>query len=338
MKIIASMSAIVLLVAILNVTTAQRDTSVSSLGAPCDVFTPGQNTPENSATSDRQNADIANSDNRTPEEQPAVRVNDLSENKSAPLMMSEISENLYVVTGDGGNVAIQVTTEGAVLVDNKFSRNHDKLTACVARVTNLPIKYMIGTHHHADHMGGNPSLSTETLIVAHDNARANMIAGNQPAPPAVVFSSKTSLFLGDSTIDIHHFGNGHTNGDSVVLFTEHRVLHTGDLFVEGLPFIDYANGGNSADWVDTLGGILTLDFDTVVPGHGPILVKRDLQTFRDRLITLRIRTLQLIQRGLTQQQTLAQLETTDLGWTLTSGSLFVRRSFPDFYKELLDEL
>ena len=329
LKIIASMSGIVLLVAAGGAAVTQTDVPEPSPGPPCVLtFTPASDPPENDDTADTVN--------ELSSPVVAVRTRALG---PAPLLMSQIDDDLYVVTGSGGNVAVHITSEGAVLVDDKFASNHGELVGCVARVTDLPIRYVIGTHHHEDHMGGNEPLvsSARVRVLAHENVRTNMIAKKQPAPPDVVFAEKTSLFLGEATIEVYHFGHGHTNSDAVVLFPELNVLHAGDLFVDGLPFIDYANGGSSADWIDTLGGILGLDFETVIPGHGPLMTKSDVQAFRDRFVTLRTRTMQLIYRGVTKEKALAQLETTDLKWALTPDSLFVRHSFPDFYDELLDE-
>ena len=328
LKIIASMSGIVLLIAAGLTAVSQTEVPEPLLGTPCALFTP---------TPDPREVD-ENADAAAVPPSPAPPVTTRARGV-ASLLMLEVADDLYVVTGSGSNVAVHVTNEGTVLVDDKFARNHDELMGCVARVTDLPIRYVVGTHHHGDHMGGNEPLTAAggVLVLAHENVRTNMVAGNQPAPPEVVFTKKTSLVLGEATVEVHHFGRGHTNGDAVVLFPELEVLHAGDLFVDGLPFIDYANGGSSADWIETLGGVLSLDFETVIPGHGPVMTKRDVQSFRDRFVTLRTRMTQLIDRGVTKERALAQLETRDLEWALTPDSLFVRRSFSDFYDEVAGE-
>ncbi len=253
------------------------------------------------------------------------------------LTIVPIATDLYLIAGGGGNVTMYVTPVGTVLVDRKLPNAHDALLACVTRVTSSPIEYVIGTHHHDDHIGGTRALSPVARVVTHKNTRAHMLAANHPTPD-LVFTAKTSLFLTDAPIEVYHFGNGHTNGDAVVLFPTERVLHAGDLFVQGLPFIDYANGGNSADWIAALGGILALDFDMVIPGHGLPLQKHDVQIFRDRLLTLRTRATQLVRRGVSPQQTLELLETSDLGWPLSPDAPFVQQSFPEFYNELVVEL
>lgn len=253
-----------------------------------------------------------------------------------PLGIEEVKEGLYVITGSSGNVAVRVTSEGVVLVDNKFERNYDDIVQLVGGVTDQPIAYVIGTHHHGDHMGGNPLFAAHAEIIAHANARVNMLTGGQPGAPRMVFRRTTSLFVGDVETRAHHFGPGHTNGDAVVEFPDLRVIHTGDLVVEGTPFIDYANGGSTKAWVDTLGEILELDFDTAIPGHGPILVKADVQQFRDKLVTLRARMSQLIDRGVPEEDVSSQLYTVDLDWPLAPDGLFVSRSLSGFYEELTE--
>ena len=255
---------------------------------------------------------------------------------SLPLEMEEVKEGLYLITGSGGNVAARVTSDSVVLVDNKFERNHDDITRLVGQVSDRPIAYVIGTHHHGDHMGGNPLFATHAEIIAHANARVRMLADGQPAPPRVVFRRTTSLFLGDIEIRAHHFGRGHTDGDAVVEFPDLQTIHTGDLFVEGTPFIDYASGGNSKEWVDALGKVLELDFDTVIPGHGPVMVKTDVQRFRDKLVTLRARMSQLIDRGVLKENVSSHLHTDDLDWPLAPDGLFVSRSLPGFYDEMTE--
>ncbi len=260
----------------------------------------------------------------------------VGEQPAGPLGMEEVKEGLYLITGSGGNVAARVTSDSVVLVDNKFERNHDEIVQLVGQVSDRPIAYVIGTHHHGDHMGGNPLFATHAEIIAHANARAHMLADGLPAPPRVVFRRTTSLFVGDIEIRAHHFGRGHTDGDAVVEFPDLRTIHTGDLFVEGTPFIDYANGGSSKEWVDALGKVLELDFDTVIPGHGPIMVKADVQRFRDKLVTLRARMSQLIDRGVPKENVSSHLHTVDLDWPLAPDGLFVSRSLSGFYDEMTE--
>ena len=257
--------------------------------------------------------------------------------QGAPLGIDEVKDGLYVITGSGGNVAARVTGDGVILIDDKFERNHGEIMQRVASVTDQPVRYVLGTHHHGDHMGGNPPMSRHAQIIAHANARVNMVNGDQPSPPNIVFQDRTSVFLGDVEVQMHHLGRGHTNGDSVIVFPDLRTLHTGDLFVGSTPFIDYGNGGGSQPWIGTLDRILELDFDTVIPGHGPILTKADVQVFRNRFVTLRSRMSQLITSGVRKEDVVNRLQTDDLNWPLAPDGLFVQRSLSGFFDEVASE-
>ncbi len=122
----------------------------------------------------------------------------------------------------------------------------------------------------------------------HKNARANMVAGKQPGLPQITFADEAQVFIGGKEVSAHHLGRGHTNGDAVILFPTERVLHTGDLFVNGsAPFIDYSAKGSIVEWDKTLDRVLQLDFDIVIPGHGPVAKKADLMKWRDSIAELR---------------------------------------------------
>ena len=258
----------------------------------------------------------------------------MGQQQSQPLGIEEVKDGLYVITGSGGNVAARVTGNGVILIDDKFERNHAEIMQRVRGVTDQPVQYVLGTHHHGDHMGGNPPMSRHAQIVAHQNVRVNMINGDQPVPPNIVFSDQTSVFLGDVEVQMRYLGRGHTNGDSVVVFPDLNTIHTGDLFVGSTPFIDYDNGGGSQPWIGTLDRILALDFDTVIPGHGPVMTKNDVEVFRNRFVTLRSRMTQLIRSGVTRDDAVNKLQTDDLNWPLAPNGLFVQRSLPSFYDEM----
>ena len=201
------------------------------------------------------------------------------------------------MTGEGGNVAAYVTSEGVVLVDDMFERNADDILGVVRSVTDKPVRYVLNTHQHSDHAGGNARIPPVVEIIAHENARANMAALKQPGLPRVTFSQETAVFLGGKEVLAAYYGRGHTGGDAVVYFPDLKVIHTGDLFLSGpvIPrrqgganiYIDYAQGGSAVEWTDALGRILTLDFDTVIPGHGPLATRADVVTFRADFAAMR---------------------------------------------------
>jgi cyclase len=239
----------------------------------------------------------------------------------------KLKDGLYVIPGydgavTGGNVAVRVTSEGVVIVDDRFPPSSAEITPKVRSVTSQPIKYVLSTHHHGDHTGGHPEFIKTAEIIAHRNARQNMVSGKQGAPPRIVFNDQAAVFLGGVEIQTHYLGRGHTNGDAVVYFRDLRTVHTGDLVVWGkrtdgsvlTPFMDYANGGSLTEWVGTLDKVLQLDFDTAIPGHGPVLSKDDIRGFRQKLVTLRQRAEALVRSGVPSTEFMVKLKTDDLNW------------------------
>ena len=247
-----------------------------------------------------------------------------------PLHIERVRGNLHMISGEGGNVAVDVTDEGVVLVDDMFDRNHDDILEQVRSISDKPIRYVINTHQHDDHAGGDLKMLPIAEVIAHRNVRANLMHIRQPyyedtpgtpiGLPRVTFSDQLSLHLGQSEIQARYFGRGHTSGDAVVYFPDLKVIHTGDLFLgrtpttKGVPiYADYAQGGSLIDWARTLDGILTLDFDTIIPGHGPVSTKADLVKFRGDVDAMRTRIERMIQQGASKDQVVKVFED-DYGW------------------------
>ncbi len=221
-----------------------------------------------------------------------------------PIGIQKLKDDLYVIgvtRGVGaGNVAVQVTDEGVILVDDMFDRNHDELLEKLRTVTDKPIKYVLNTHQHDDHSGGNARLlAMNAEVISHRNARANMALLKQPGLARVTFSDEMSVYLGGKEVRAHHYGRGHTGGDAVMYFPADKVIHTGDLFLTfpPQPFIDYANGGSALEWTKTLDGVLKLDFDIAIPGHGPISDRAGIVQFRDRFQAMRDRIQGMVRSG-----------------------------------------
>ncbi|HUQ95673.1 MAG TPA: MBL fold metallo-hydrolase [Bryobacteraceae bacterium] len=249
-----------------------------------------------------------------------------------PLTVEKLADDLHVIVGSGGNVGVLTTAEGVILVDDKFDRNVPEILEKVRSITDKPVRYVVNTHHHGDHSGGNTTLiRSAAAIVAHDNVYTNMVKGEQPGPPQITFSDKAYVRLGGKALRAHHFGRGHTNGDAVILFTAHRVIHMGDLFVAGTPFIDYAGGGSAVEWTKTIDKALTLDFDRVIPGHGPIMTKAELGKWNDTFKALRSKASELKRKGVTKEEMANQLKLEEFGWKASANW---GRSVPSLYDEL----
>ncbi len=241
------------------------------------------------------------------------------------LTIERVKEDLYYIVGDGGNVGVLLTKDGVILIDDKFARDSGEILNKVKSITALPIRYILNTHHHGDHTGGNERFLAQAEIIAHQNARANIVAGNQPGAQRVTFSDETAVFLGGKEVRMKHFGRGHTNGDAIVYFPDLKVIHAGDLFTRGgAPFIDYKNGGSAVEWTRTLEGALAWDFDTVIPGHGAVGTRADLQQHIKNISTMRDRISELVKKGVTRDQAADQIKLDDLGWApspLSKGAM-----------------
>ena len=251
-----------------------------------------------------------------------------------PLKIEKVKDNLYVVSESGGNVAVRVTPEGLIIIDDKFERNFAELMERIKSVTNQPVKYVINTHQHGDHTGGNVQFIKTADILAHKNARANMVRTKQmDTPPRITFGDETAVYLGGAEVQAHHFGRGHTNGDAIIYFPDLRVVHMGDLFTANFPYIDYENGGSVVEWIKTIDATLELDFDTAIPGHGPVMKKADLESYRNKIEIVRQRVRDLVMKGVSKEQYVAQLKLDDIGWTLNPNGVSYR-SLPRLYDEL----
>jgi glyoxylase-like metal-dependent hydrolase (beta-lactamase superfamily II) len=252
-----------------------------------------------------------------------------------PLTVEKLADDLHVIVGSGGNVTVLTTDEGVILVDDKFDRNVPEILEKVKSITTQPIRYVLNTHHHGDHSGGNTTLIKSAEIVGHDNAYANMVKGKQPGPPRITFSRETSVRLGGKEVRMIHLGRGHTNGDAFVLFPAHRVLAAGDLFVAGAPFADYANGGSVVEWPNTISAALRLEYDRVVPGHGPISTKADLAKWNETFGAVKQKVTEWKRQGKTKEEVTAAFSTSD--FPLWKGAATAWRSIGTYYDELPQE-
>jgi cyclase len=218
-----------------------------------------------------------------------------------------LKENLYEIEGtshgsdDVGNVAVYVTGEGVILVDDRFDQDHEKILAVVKSVTDQPVRYVINTHHHGDHTGGNAKFLSSVQIVAQTNARRHMVDNKMPGLPQIAFHDEADVFLGGKEVRAIYNGRGHTDGDIAVYFPAERTVHLGDLLAgtNGVtnPVMDYSSGASLREWPATLDGVLKLDFDTVIPGHGAVITKDGLLAHRTKVAAIRDRVDGMVHSG-----------------------------------------
>src|SRR3984885_3795315 len=240
-----------------------------------------------------------------------------------PQAIQQVKPGLFMITGAGGNTTVRVTNQGLIVVDGKLpgQANYDALMALIKGASDQPVKYLIVTHHHADHTGNNQRfLDAGVQVVAHENLKKNLVpydVNPKPAPPSLTYpGSQYTLSLGDVKVELHHFGRAHTSGDTVVYFPDLKVVAVSDVVTTGKtgPLIDYAGGGSATDWTNVLAGILTLDFDAAIPGNGDVLTKADVQAYKTKFDTVIGRARDLVRMGVPQDQLLMQIKTDDIGW------------------------
>jgi cyclase len=261
----------------------------------------------------------------------AWAVHSQTEKPPGPLKTAPVRGDLHVITGEGGNVAVYVTPEGVVLVDDMFHRNHADILAQVKTITDRPLRYVINSHQHDDHAGGTARMLPIAEVIAHRNVYANLkdlkrpyyedTPGTPIGLPRVTFSDRLDLHLGGPDVEVHYFGRGHTSGDAIVYFPQLRTIHTGDLYIastrRGVPiYVDAVQGGSLVEWPRTLERTLQLDFDTVIPGHGPVTTKADLTKFAAGVAAMRTRLQELVRKG-TPKSELVKILEDDYGWRST---------------------
>jgi len=251
--------------------------------------------------------------------------------KQANNKLNRITDDLYEIEGDGGNVAFYITSEGVIVVDDKFEYDFNDIMAKIKSVTAQPVKYVLNTHHHGDHTGSNAQFPPATEIISTANARKNMIDGKQPGAPRVVFTDETDVFLGGKQVQMRYFGRGHTNGDAMVYFPALKVLHTGDLMAGASPLIDYGGGGSLKEWPATLDAAMKLDVDTVIPGHGPVAKKADILTYRNNVEKLRAEVTGMLRQNKSRDE-IAKVVQDKYGWAPTG--LQFQRGFDGMLVEL----
>lgn len=263
---------------------------------------------------------------------------------------TDLGHGLYEMEGAGGNLAVLTGADGVLMVDTEFAALADKIKGAIAKVSSKPLKFVINTHWHGDHVGGNePMAQAGAVLISQDNVRVRMAKGqwnarsNSMTPPAapgalpsLTYTDELTLHLDGETVRVIHAPSAHTDGDSLVYFTEANVLHTGDVYRNtGYPFIDLASGGTLAGTITAYEKILAMiDSRTkVVPGHGPAAKKKDIQASHDMLVTVRDRVQKLIDQGKSEDEIVAAAPTKDIDkkWTgkggFVTGDVMVRQTY-----------
>jgi glyoxylase-like metal-dependent hydrolase (beta-lactamase superfamily II) len=264
------------------------------------------------------------------------------------LTVLPVQGNVYMLAGAGGNVTIQTGDEGVLIVDTQFAPLAPRIMAEIERLSSRPVRFIINTHDHPDHVGGNaalaeliaPSPLDPLQMIAHENALArlsNPAPGDPATPPGGLpadsyFTPTKDFHFNGEAVFLYHAPNAHTDADTIVLFRESDVVSTGDLFVPGsYPFIDRARGGSVQGLIAGLNQILHLTVPAktqergtyVIPGHGRICDEADVVEFRDMIVIVRDRIASLIDAGMTLAQVQAARPTLDYDTEYVKEDSFV---------------
>ena len=234
----------------------------------------------------------------------------------------KVSENVYMLVGSGGNIGLSIGEDGAFMIDDQFAPLTDKILAAVRTLTDQPVRFLVNTHWHGDHTGGNENLGKAgAIIVAHENVRKSMSiehfmeafnrsvpASPEAALPVVTFTDAMTFHWNGDDAHVFHVEPAHTDGDSIIHFRHANVLHTGDTFFNGMyPYIDVSSGGSIDGMIAAADTALKLcnDQTKIIPGHGELADADDLRAYRQVLQAVRDRVRSLVDAGKTREEVIA---------------------------------
>ncbi len=228
---------------------------------------------------------------------------------------TQVVGDVYMLEGAGGNIGVLATDKGLLLVDDQFEPLAEKIEAAMKEIKVQPLKYVVNTHYHGDHTGANAYFADHAPIFAHENVRKRVAQDNKKTGahlPVVTYKDGVKIYLGNEVIELMHLPSGHTDGDTVVYFSKHKVLHMGDLFFEGrFPYIDITHGGSVKGYLENIKKIRKSYAQDIkiIPGHGKLTDMIGLQSFID-MITYSI---DLVETALAEGKTEEEILTAGIG-------------------------
>jgi glyoxylase-like metal-dependent hydrolase (beta-lactamase superfamily II) len=264
---------------------------------------------------------------------------------------TKLSQNVYLLEGEGGNIGVSTGDDGVVLIDDQFAPLTPRILAAVKAVSDKPVRFLINTHWHFDHTGGNENFGKAgAIIVGHENVRKRMASGGvneflgmtfkaepRVALPTITFTRDTAFTLNGDELAVVHVPNAHTDGDSIVHFRKSDVIHMGDTFFNKLyPFIDTSSAGSVAGVIAAADRGLKLagDGTKIIPGHGPLASKADLKAYRDMLATVSGRIQKQLKAGKSLAQVIDAKPTAEFDEAWGKGFLNPQRFTEMLYKNL----
>ena len=262
-----------------------------------------------------------------------------AQDKPVEYIPTRLSDSVTMIKGQGGNIAVSAGADGVFIIDDQLKPLTDQLLAAIGKIDERPVRFVINTHYHGDHVGGNETLGKAgSVIIAHDNIRRRMNTDqfnnffNETTPaypsdslPVVTFNDRVTLHLNGESVTVHHVPRGHTDGDSIVHFPLSNIVHMGDIYFNGLyPFIDLDGGGSIQGMIAAVEVGLSLadEHTKIIPGHGPLSNRSELQKYHDFLAKARDNVQALIDQNLDLQQTIAAKPTAE--WDAALGGVWIK--------------
>ncbi|WP_417786264.1 MBL fold metallo-hydrolase [Tenacibaculum sp.] len=243
--------------------------------------------------------------------------NAFSQQKEVKITSEKLTENIYALKGQGGNIGVFVGGNGVFMIDDQFAPLSKKILTAIKTITDKPITYLVNTHWHGDHTGGNANFQKEgAVIVSHENVRKRMSieqvirgkkrpASPKEALPVITFSKDIQFYIDDEPIMITHIHNAHTDGDALVYFGNSNVLHVGDAYFQGkFPYIDLNSGGTIDGYIEGVKKMIMIaDDDTkIIPGHGNVSSKKELKIYLSMLKDLKSVIASEIKKGVSLEE------------------------------------
>ena len=247
----------------------------------------------------------------------------------------KVSDHVYMLVGAGGNVGVSVGNDGVFVIDDQFAPLTPKIEAAIKKLSDHPIKFLVNTHHHGDHTGGNENMQKlGATIIAHDNVRHRLETTPQrdstmlpmEALPIITFNDQMSVFMNGEKIEVIHVDHAHTDGDVLLYFTESNVLHTGDTFFKDrYPYIDLNSGGSVKGYISAVEkGLEVINEETkIIPGHGTLASKEDYSSFLKMLKYLETNIQSAIDNGVSEEDVISNESLTKTYDDLKFGSGFI---------------
>ncbi|TJY32529.1 MBL fold metallo-hydrolase [Pontimicrobium aquaticum] len=234
----------------------------------------------------------------------------MSAQNNVTIKTTKLSDNVYMLVGQGGNIGVSVGDDGMFVIDDQFAQLTPKILDAIKALSDKPIQFVVNTHFHGDHTGGNANMKKAgAKIIAHDNVYKRLLEGNKTdGLPVITFNDKLSVYINGEQVLVFHVDNAHTDGDAMLYFTKSNVLHTGDnYFHKRYPYIDVNSGGSIDGYIDAVKmALMVIDENTkIIPGHGELSNKAEYASFLEMLTKLRANVQAEIDKGKTENDVVA---------------------------------